>query len=114
MPYISAKVSGKLTEEKITELKAALGRAITAIPGKTETYLMVCIEDDQRLWLAGDNSTPKAFYDVRILGKAKPEDYSRMTGELCRLTKELLGIEGSDVYVTYSEYSEWGWNGKNF
>ncbi len=114
MPYINAKVGKKLTEEAIIELKSALGKAITAIPGKTETYLMVCIEDDQKIWLAGDNTSPKVFYDVRILGKAQSEDYSRMTDELCRITKDLLGIEGSDVYVTYSEYSEWGWNGKNF
>ena len=114
MPYIRAKVSTKLTEEKMTELKAALGKAIEAIPGKTETYLMVCIEDEQNIWFAGDNSTPMAFIDVRILGKAKSEDYARMTGVLCTVFDDLLGIKGKDVYVTYSEYSDWGWNGKNF
>ena len=114
MPYINAKVSNRLTDEKMTELKAALGKAIEAIPGKTETYLMVAIEDGQNIWLAGDNSTPKAFFDVRILGKAKSEDYSRMTGVICGICSELLGIAPNDVYVTYSEYSDWGWNGKNF
>ena len=114
MPYINAKIGKKLTEEKMTELKAALGKAIEAIPGKTETYLMVCIEDGQNIWLAGDNSEPKAFFDVRILGKAQSEAYSRMTGEICRICDTLLGIDGAGVYVTYSEYSDWGWNGKNF
>ena len=114
MPYINAKVSCKLTDEKMTELKAALGKAIEAIPGKTETYLMVAIEDGQNIWLAGDNSTPKAFFDVRILGSAKTEDYSRMTGVVCRICGELLGISSADVYVAYSEYAHWGWNGKNF
>ncbi|MBQ8552043.1 MAG: hypothetical protein IJ428_04430 [Clostridia bacterium] len=114
MPYINMKVGKKLTEEKMIELKAALGKAIEAIPGKSETYLMVCIEDDQKIWLAGDDTTPKAFFDVRILGKARSEDFSRMTGELCRICSDLLGIAGADVYVTYSEYADWGWNGKNF
>ncbi len=114
MPYINVKVSTKLTAEKMTELKAALGKAIEAIPGKSEAYLMVCIEDEQNIWLAGDNSAPKAFVDVRILGKAGSEDYSRMTGEVCGIFDELLGIKGKDIYFTYSEYSQWGWNGKNF
>ncbi len=114
MPYINAKVSTKLTEEKFTEFKAALGKAITAIPGKTETYLMVCIEDEQKLWFAGDNSKPQAFIDVRILGKANPEDYSRMTGVLCEICDEMLGISPDCVYVAYGEFENWGWNGKNF
>ncbi len=114
MPYINAKVSVNLTEEKMTEFKAALGKAIEAIPGKTETYLMVCIEDGQKLWLAGDNTKPQAFIDVRILGKAKAEDFSRMTGVLCGICNDMLGISPDCVYVTYAEVENWGWNGKNF
>ncbi|MBQ2766197.1 MAG: hypothetical protein IJF48_04360 [Clostridia bacterium] len=114
MPYINAKVSVNLTEEKAIEFKAALGKAIEAIPGKTETYLMVCIEDGQKLWFAGDNTKPQAFIDVRILGRAKSEDYSRMTGVLCDICNDLLGISPDSVYVTYSEFENWGWNGKNF
>ena len=114
MPYINAKVSTKLTEEKFTEFKAALGKAIEAIPGKTEAYLMVCIEDSQKLWFAGDSKKPQAFIDVRILGRAKPEDYSRMTGVLCKICDEMLGISPDSVYVTYAEVENWGWNGKNF
>ena len=114
MPYINARVGKKLTDETMTELKAALGKAIESIPGKSEAYLMVCIEDGQKLWLAGDNTSPKAFFDVRILGSARSEDYSRMTAEICKICSSLLGIAGADVYVTYSEYSEWGWNGRNF
>ena len=114
MPYINAKVGKKLTEETIVSLKCALGKAIEAIPGKSEDYLMVCIEDDMRLWLAGDDTAPKAFFDVRILGRADGGDYSRMTGEICRICSELIGIAPSDVYVTYSEYVHWGHNGRNF
>ena len=114
MPYINAKISTKLTDEKKKELKAALGKAITAIPGKTETYLMVCIEDSCDLWLGGDNSKPHAFFDVRILGSASADSFSSMTGEICRLCGELLGIASENVYAAYSEYEHWGWNGRNF
>ncbi len=96
------------------ELKAAFGRAISAIPGKSEAYLMVSIEDEQKIWLAGENDRPMAFLDVRILGHAKAEDYSRMTGVLCKDMEQILGIAPADVYVTYFETDNWGWNGKNF
>ena len=114
MPYINAKVSVNLTEEKMTDFKAALGKAIEAIPGKTETYLMVSIEDGQKIWFAGDNTKAQAFIDVRILGRAKAEDYSRMTGVICGICNDMLDISPDCVYVTYAEVEHWGWNGKNF
>ncbi len=114
MPYINVKVTEKLSEEKLIEIKAAMGKAITAIPGKSETYLMVCVEDGQAIWFAGDNSAPSAFVDVRILGHAKGEDYSRMTGVVCDMLKDILGIASERVYVQYSETDNWGWNGRNF
>ncbi len=114
MPYINAKVSCKLTAEKEIELKAALGQAITAISGKTETYLMVCIESEQHIWFAGQNDRPMAFVDVRILGHAKDGDFDRMTGVVCSEFERLLGISPSDTYVVYSETDNWGWNGRNF
>ncbi len=114
MPYISVKLSEKLDGAKKTELKAALGKAIEAIPGKSETYLMVCIEDGQDIWFAGDNSKPLAFIDVRILGKAKGEDFARMTGVLCDVMDKVCGVAPSGVYAAYSEYEHWGWNGRNF
>lgn len=114
MPYINAQVSVKLTDEKKQELKSALGRAIAAIPGKSETYLMVCVQDGQYMSLGGNDSVPHAFFDVRILGNAKGEDFSRMTGELCKICETMLGIAPANVYAAYSEYEHWGWNGRNF
>ena len=114
MPYINVKVSKKLTDADMTALKAELGKAITAIPGKSETYLMVCIEDGQNIWLAGKNDRPMAFVDVRILGHAKPADFSAMTGEVCKALDKTAGIAPADTYVTYAEVENWGWNGRNF
>jgi len=113
MPYINVKTSKTLTDSEKTSLKTALGSAITAIPGKTENYLMVCIEDGQSIWFAGKNDRPMAFVDVRILGHAKAEDFSRMTGEVCK-AMQAHGVAPADVYVSYAEYENWGWNGRNF
>lgn len=113
MPYINFKTNQKLDESTKIQLKAELGRAIATIPGKSETYLMVAIEDSVDMWLGGDQK-PLAMIDVKIYGHAKPADFSRMTGELCKISKSLVGIDPTGVYATYEEIDNWGWNGKNF
>ena len=46
MPFIDSKISIKVTEEQEKELKTRLGKAITVLPGKSETWLMTGFEDN--------------------------------------------------------------------
>ena len=41
MPFINAKVTVKMSEEKKETIKEKLGKAISTIPGKSESWLMV-------------------------------------------------------------------------
>ena len=52
MPFIDSKITMTVTEEKKEKLKSELGKYITTLH-KTETYLMVGIEDNYDLWMAG-------------------------------------------------------------
>ena len=58
MPFIDSKISKKITEEEEVELKTLLGQAITAIPGKSENWLMTGFEDGYHLYFRGDKSEP--------------------------------------------------------
>lgn len=49
MPFINVKTNSNVTKEKAENIKSALGTAITAIPGKSEGWLMVGIEGDYTL-----------------------------------------------------------------
>ena len=113
MPYINLKTSVTLDEKLEDTLKSALGKAITAIPGKTENWLMVELEGDRKLWLGG-KKRPRAMIDVKIFGHADQSDFNAMTGELCDVCQRILGIKPDGVYVTYAEVENWGWNGENF
>ena len=113
MPYIKLSTSVSLDEKLEDALKSALGKAITDIPGKTESWLMVELEGDRKLWLGG-KKRPLAMIDVKIFGKAEPEDFNAMTGTLCDVCQRVLGIKPDGVYVTYAEVPNWGWNGENF
>ena len=37
-----------------------------------------------------------------------------MTGKICAILEDQLGIPGNGVYVTYHPVTDWGWNGSNF
>ena len=47
MPFINSKVNVKTTAEQQRELKERLGKAIATIPGKSESWLMVNLEDER-------------------------------------------------------------------
>ncbi|MBO4337277.1 MAG: hypothetical protein J5842_04320 [Lachnospiraceae bacterium] len=114
MPFINSKVSVKMTQEQKEELKTKLGEAISIIPGKSETWLMVNLEDDLSMYFRGDDSQPVAFVGVNVYGDDTPAAYERMTAELTKIYGELLGIPADHMYVRYSASREWGWNGSNF
>lgn len=114
MPYIEAKVSCKLTEEKVISLKEAFGKAIELIPGKNEGWLMVNIEDGKNMFFKGNRDSDTAHISVSIFGKASSKAYDDLTNELCSLVSEIIGISPDRTYITYSEYDKWGWNNMNF
>ena len=113
MPFIDSKITVKITPEQKEEIKTELGRLIGTL-NKSEDYLMVGIEDSYDLWLGGKKLDKGAYVAVSLFGNAPRESYDRLTGQICGLLSEKLGIPGSAVYVTYHPVSEWGWNVKNF
>lgn len=113
MPFIDSKVTVKISEAQKEEIKSELGRLITTL-NKSETYLMVGIEDAYDLWLGGKKLDRGAYVAVSLYGNAPKEAYDRLTGQICALLEEKLGIPGNAVYVTYHPVNDWGWNGRNF
>ena len=113
MPFIDSKLTMKITDRQKEEIKAELGRLIATL-NKSEAYLMVGIEDSCDLWLGGKKLDKGAYVAVSLYGSAPKESYDRLTGQICELLSEKLGIPGNAVYVTYHPVSDWGWNGRNF
>ena len=114
MPMIETKTSTPITAEQELILKEKLGKAIELLAGKTETWLMLGFEDNCRLWFRGDNTSPLAYVEVSALGKINPADAENLTAEICNIFKDVLGIDGSGVYVKYEETDKWGFDGGNF
>ena len=113
MPFIDSKITVKISDQQKEEIKTELGKLIATL-NKSETYLMVGIEDSYDLWLGGKKLEKGAYVSVSLYGNAPKESYDKLTGQICGLLTDRLGIPGSAVYVTYHPVSDWGLNGRNF
>ena len=61
MPVIHTHVSVSTTPEQREALKAAYGKAITAVPGKSEGWLMCPFEDNMPIYFGGSDDQPAAY-----------------------------------------------------
>ena len=114
MPFIHSKTSVKTTKEQQVEIKKRLGKAISIIPGKSEAWLMINLEDDQKMYFRGDDSEPIAYICVNMYGSPDREAYEKMTAELTKIYGDVLGIAADHMYIKYDASMDWGWNGGNF
>lgn len=109
MPYINARFSTAISDNKKEELKSKLGQAITLI-GKSEAYLMVEISENCNIYFKGNCESNCAFFEVKLLGKSTRANYEKLTSALCDIAQDMLGINGDRVYVKFEEVEHWGYN----
>lgn len=113
MPYIELKTDKKISKSIEEELVREFGKAIETFPGKTERYLMINVEGDCSMAFAGEIGSC-CIVSVDLLGSATDEVYAKMTERTCQIVSKSLGLSEDRIYVKYSEYKNWGWNGINF
>ena len=65
MPFIHVQTNTAITDEQAKNIKTHLGLAITAVPGKTENWLMVETEGDKQLFFQGTDA-PAAMVEVQL------------------------------------------------
>lgn len=114
MPYMKARISNSITPGQEENLKSRLGKIIELIPGKTESWLMVDIEDNCHLYFKGNQNAPSAYIKVEVFGQVEAVHCQKMTAAICSLFEEEVRIPSDRIYITYEGISDWGWNGNNF
>ena len=113
MPFINVKTNAKVSADLAEQIKSKLGSAITAIPGKSEDWLMVGIESEYDLWFKGEDA-PAAMVEVSIYGSASSNALVTLTSHITGILTDNIGIPSDRVYVKYTSTNQWGWNGSNF
>ena len=115
MPCIQVKTNVKTDEKSAEQIKKALGASIGHLPGKSEDWLLVSIQDSCRMYFGGDGSRSIAMVEVMILGETIDKaGAGLMTGDITDVLGKTLGIAPTDIYIRYAASPDWGWNGSNF
>ena len=115
MPVIHTHVSTPLTAENREHLKTAYGKAITAVPGKSEGWLMCPLESDMPIYFGGDDSQPAAYVEVNVFGSSVPKSaWEKLTHAIMAALNSELEIPEDRIYIRYTATTDWGWNGGNF
>lgn len=112
MPFIELKTNQSIDDVK-EAVKTELGKAITAIAGKSEAWLMVELEGNKDMYFKG-SSEPCAMFEVAIFGTASDDEYDDLTKRICEISEKNLGVPADRTYVKYSEIDNWGYNNFNF
>ena len=93
MPVIHTHVSVSTTAEQREALKSAYGKAITAVPGKSEGWLMCPFEDNMPIYFGGDDSKPAAYVEVNVFGRSVPSSaWEKLTEQIMAALEKELGI----------------------
>lgn len=111
MPFIEVKTNQTIADK--AALKSALGEAITAIPGKSEAWLMVELEDKKDMYFKGSDK-PCAMFEIAVFGKASDDAYDDLTNRICDISEKMLNVSADRTYVKYNEIEHWGFNRFNF
>ncbi len=113
MPYIKTTANVKIDKAKADSIKAKFGKAIETFPGKSERFLMLAFEPEVPMYFGGSDA-PCAMAEVSLFGAVNAEASNSMSAAICTILSEELGIDSARIYVKYSGFSDWGWNGSNF
>ncbi|MBP5693983.1 MAG: hypothetical protein J6X03_00800 [Bacilli bacterium] len=113
MPFVSVKTNKTLNSDQKIEVKSSLGKLIKLLPGKSENWLMVDIEDSKELYFRGTND-PAIMVEVKLYGGASQSSLENFTNEVTKCFSGLFEVETSRIYVSYFATNDWGYDGSNF
>ncbi len=115
MPLLKLSLSSKLDDDQKSSLLQSLSQALAEGLSKPENYVMVSIEDQASIIMAGELG-PAAFADVRSIGALNGDVNKDFSKTLCTILDEKCGIPSERVYINFTDMDAgyWGWNNSTF
>lgn len=116
MPVIQTHASTPIPASAREALKATFGQAISAVPGKSESWLMCVFDENAPIYFGGDDSEPSAFIEVSVFARNEipASAWEELTEQITPAVASQLGIDPARIYIQYSSTPHFGWNGANF
>ena len=114
MPFINVKTNAALSQEKKGIIKRRLFDCISIIPGKSDRYMMVAIEDGLDMAFHRESAANIAFTEVKLFGGSTKDVYQKLTAAICNILSDEADVSGEYSYVKFDETKYWGFNGFMF
>lgn len=114
MPFINVKTNAKIPKDKKEIIKRRLFDCISTIPGKSDAYLMVAVQDGIDMAFHRDSKSKMAMVEVKIYGGATKDAYRRLNNAICLVLGDEVGIVNDYCYVVFEEEQYWGHSGFMF
>lgn len=112
MPMIQVKLTVPLSEEQNVRLHEDITQAVVNIFHKPVEYVMVNVEPEADLWMAGEKLAKGAYVSAALMGEINNADCDVFTAKISELFAKEFEIAGQHVYTTFQTINQWGWNGK--
>ena len=114
MPMLKIQTNAVLSADDGKALVAEASRAVAALLGKPERYVMVSLETEATMAFAGDTS-PLAYLEMKSVGLPQGNT-TALSKALCDLVKTKLGVPTDRIYIEFADAKGalWGWNGGTF
>lgn len=114
MPCIQIRTNVSVKNTQADELKHILGQGIGCLPGKSEDWLMVSIEDKCQMYFGGKNDGPIALTEVKIWGDSIDQNGAReLTEIITKAMNDTLGVAPDHMYIKYEAFTDWAFNGRH-
>ncbi len=114
MPYIEINYNNKLDDTVKDEIKSECGKLISILPGKSEDWLMVKIDDQADLYFQG-NKEKAIMIKVLIYGEKIGDSLlNKFSFNLTEFISKKLLVDPNRIYISYFFTMCWGMGGNNF
>ncbi|MBR1481426.1 MAG: hypothetical protein IJ598_00475 [Ruminococcus sp.] len=114
MPFIHVTTSAVVSDEQKRVMENRLSDAISLIPGKSDRYLMLAVQDGVSMMFHRETANPIAMVEVKIFGSASRDAYAALTAAVCDIMRDEAGVDGADCYVKFEECANWGYHSSLF
>lgn len=112
MPMIQVKLTTPVSAEQDAKLHRDLTNAVVEIFHKPIEYVMVHVEKEVDLWMAGQKLSKGAYLSAGLMGDLKNTECDAFTAKVCEIFKDEFDITGAQVYTTFQSINQWGWDSK--
>jgi len=114
MPLLRIETNISLDASDAQALVTQASQAVSGGLGKPERYVMVTVQSDVPMLMAG-TPEPAAFLDCRSIGLPDGKTEA-LSNALCEMIERAIGVPQDRVYINFADIPRnlWGWNGGTF